>query len=507
MILKALLVLTTLAFLGVVFTFPAGGEETPEGMVPVKGGTFRMGTDEQWSNEEPVHEVTIDGFYIGKFEVTQQEWTAVMGNNPSIFKGEGLPVDTVSWYDAVEYCNKKSEREGLKPCYRGEGSDMQCDFDADGYRMPTDAEWEYACRGGLKSNNYRYSGSNNPGEVAWYEMNAREKTHPVGQKMPNELGIYDMSGNVWEWCWDWHDNDYYQHSPLKNPRGPSSGKTRIYRGGSSGSLSVWLRSTGRYSYPPSFGFWYFGLRLARSKTGKPSPGMIPVRGGTFKMGSSQGKTGEKPRHPVTLTDFYIGKYEVTQEQWMAVMNYNHSILKGAKNPVDFITWYDAVDYCNKRSQKQGLTPCYTGNGDRVTCNFEADGYRLPTEAEWEYACRGGPRSRGYRFSGSNNPDEISWYRNNSWKKHHPVGQKKPNELGIYDMSGNVAEWCWDWYELDYYKKSPPQNPPGPPGGTHRVIRGGGWGERENNMTAIYRALYEPSQKFYYLGFRVVRRKK
>jgi sulfatase modifying factor 1 len=141
-------------------------DNVPGNMVFVKGGIFRMGSDQVDSDEEPVHPVTLSSFYIGKFEVTQEEWQAVMGNNPSIFTGDELPVDNIDWYMAIEFCNKKSRQEGRSPCYTGKGDNITCDFEADGYRLPTEAEWEYACRGGLETRNYKYSGSDNPDEVA-----------------------------------------------------------------------------------------------------------------------------------------------------------------------------------------------------------------------------------------------------------------------------------------------------------------------------------------------------
>jgi formylglycine-generating enzyme required for sulfatase activity len=183
---------------------------------------------------------------------------------------------------------------------------------------------------------------------------------------------------------------------------------------------------------------------------------------------------------------------------------NPSFRKGNPCPIHFVDWYDAVEYCNKRSRMEGLTPCYTGSGNHITCNFKADGFRLPTEAEWEYAYKGGLQSRYYKFSGSNDADEVAWYINNSGRKPQPVGQKKLNELGIYDMSGNVGEWCWDWYDFDYYKNSPEQNPRGPSSGRHRVVRGGSWGRPENAVRGTFRFLYEPHHKFSYIGFRVVR---
>ena len=232
-------------------------------------------------------------------------------------------------------------------------------------------------------------------------------------------------------------------------------------------------------------------------------GMVLVKGGTFQMGNSKVSNDEEPVHSITLNSFNIGKFEVTQKEWQTVMGNNPSLFKNENNPVENVNWYDVVEYCNKRSQKEGLTPCYSGSGDEITCNFEADGFRLPTEAEWEYACRGGAQSRGYTFSGSNNAGEVAWYEKNSMKP-QPVGQKKPNEIGIYDMSGNIWEWCWDRYDFDYYNKSPEKNPRGPSTGKHRAIRGGSWGHTVNNVTSTIRIIFEPHQEFSFIGFRLVK---
>ncbi|NIO87691.1 MAG: SUMF1/EgtB/PvdO family nonheme iron enzyme [Candidatus Aminicenantes bacterium] len=234
--------------------------------------------------------------------------------------------------------------------------------------------------------------------------------------------------------------------------------------------------------------------------------MIFVKGGTFPMGNSEGGDGEKPAHRVTVGTFYMGKFEVTQEEWLAVMGNNPAYIRGAKNPIHSVSWYDAVEYCNKRSRKEGLTPCYSGSGDDIVCDFNADGYRLPSEAEWEYAARGGLHSRNYRYSGSNDLDEVAWHPDNSGYLPHPVGRKKPNELGIYDMSGNVWEWCWDWYIFDYYKNSPAINPTGLPSGHHRVERGGSFFPypTENHHWCTFRFYDEPFREFAHIGFRVVR---
>ena len=183
-------------------------------MVLIKGGAFDMGDNRGNSNEKPVHRVVLNDFQLCKYPVTQAQWKQIMGDNPSSFKGDDLPVESVSWNDAQEFIEKLNEMTGQK------------------YRLPTEAEWEYAARGGNQSKGFVYAGSNDIDEVAWHYGNSGNKTHPVGQKKPNELGLFDMSGNVWEWCRDWYAGDYYAKSPEKNPAGPDSGSYRVIRGGS-----------------------------------------------------------------------------------------------------------------------------------------------------------------------------------------------------------------------------------------------------------------------------------
>ena len=215
-------------------------------MVKVEGSTFTMGATPEQGNdayeyERPAHQVTLSDYYIGRYEVTQKEWQAVMGDNPSKFYGDNLPVDYVSWNDCQDFINKLNQLTGLK------------------FRLPTEAEWEFAARGGKQSKGYKYSGSDNIGVVAWYTGNSGGKTHQVGTKEPNELGIYDMSGNVWEWCGDWYGS--YSSSAQTNPTGPSSGSSRVLRGGSWNSNARYCRVSNRYYGNPSPRYSLNGFRV------------------------------------------------------------------------------------------------------------------------------------------------------------------------------------------------------------------------------------------------------
>ena len=225
-------------------------QELADHMVYVQGGTFTMGaTDEQGSDaedwEKPAHSVTLSSYYIGKTEVTQEMWQAVMGSNPSYFKGNRKPVEMVTWDNCQTFISKLNSLTGKN------------------FRLPTEAEWEFAARGGIKSKGYKYSGSNSFGDVAWYLNNSGDTTHDVGTKSPNELGLYDMSGNVWEWCNDWYGN--YSSSPSNNPTGPSSGSDRVSRGGSFGNSARFYRSSNRGNYTPGLRIGGLGLRLCLSE--------------------------------------------------------------------------------------------------------------------------------------------------------------------------------------------------------------------------------------------------
>ena len=213
--------------------------------------------------------------------------------------------------------------------------------------------------------------------------------------------------------------------------------------------------------------------------------MVMVEGGTFTMGATSEQGGdadsdEKPTHRVTLSDYYIGKYEVTQEQWQAVMGSNPSKYKGSRKPVERISWNDCQEFIKKLNSLTGLN------------------FKLPTEAQWEYAARGGNKSRGYKYSGSNDIESVAWYYGRGGAKE--VGQKQPNELGLYDMSGNVLEWCQDWYGS--YSSSSQTDPAGPSTGSYRVNRGGGWSFSAGSCRVSYRSRNTHDFSYYNLGLRL-----
>ena len=216
-------------------------------MVWVEGGTFRMGATSEQGNdvgrdEKPVHSVMLSGYYIGKTEVTQALWKAVMGSNPSCREGDDLPVENVSWNGCQEFIRKLNALTGQN------------------FRLPTEAEWEFACRGGNNSRGYKYSGSNYIDNVAWYDGNSGDTTHPVATKLPNELGIYDMSGNVDEWCNDWYGD--YSSGAQTNPKGPYDGSHRVHRGGNMLNNARFCCSSFRTYFSPTTCFSILGLRLA-----------------------------------------------------------------------------------------------------------------------------------------------------------------------------------------------------------------------------------------------------
>jgi len=267
---------------------------------------------------------------------------------------------------------------------------------------------------------------------------------------------------------------------------------------------------------------------------KPLIEMIAIPGGTFRMGSPQGSglLNERPAHQVTVKDYLLGQYEVTQGQYFEITGLRPSScrtnpeapksIEGWKTlPVEMVNWYEALVFCNRLSIKEKLQPVYRVNGsinpddwgaaptndttmlwDLIEMVSGANGYRLPTEAEWEYAARGGPESKEYKYAGGNTPDDVLWYYDNSGTMSHEIGKKAPNELDLYDVSGNVMEWCWDWQSP--YTTGAKDNPTGPSTGMYKIIRGGSWSYALAYCLVAHRHNNLPYYRGVNLGFRVAR---
>ena len=469
-------------------------------MVLIPAGTFMMGSPESEKNQgggETQHEVTLTNpYYMGKYEVTQEQYEAVMGKNPSDTKGAKLPVTNVSWGLCQAFITKLNAKTN------------------EGYRLPTEAEWEYACRAGTMTA-YSYGDSLTKSD-ANYGDGTLGNTKAVGSYQPNAFGLYDMHGNVWEWCEDCYEA--YSEGSVTDPKGPATGYRCVVRGGSFfNNVSVARSSVRNYDSPTTRGFNY-GFRLARTadiKTvtapaaaPKPDPAklkreeakakqmeliklgiekeMVLIPAGTFMMGSPESEKGrmdKETQHEVTLTKpFYMGKYEVTQEQWELMMGYNTSDTKGAKYPVTDVSWNDCQEFIKKLNKKT------------------KGKYRLPTEAEWEYACRAGTTT-AYSF-GDNITSKDANYDRFDIGKPVAVGNYKPNDFGLYDMHGNVVEWCEDW-NGDYPAGSV-TDPRGPATGTSRVLRGGCFRYDESSARSSFRGGHAPTFRTYSSGFRLAR---
>lgn len=264
-----------LLLLALALVFSIGYSQKPE-MVPVEGGEFYLGNDNSEDlDDKPEHKVTISDFRMSKKEVTFDMFDNFCRATGYPFPDDGgfgrgsKPVINVSWIGAVKYCNWLSARNGLDKVY-----DLQIDstgtnvtavhWDANGYRLPTEAEWEFAAKGGSNPKGYLYTGSNDPNEVAWYTVNSKNESQDVGTKKANELGIFDLLGNAWEWCWDYYSPSYYKSSPSNDPHGPDSGQKRVYRGGCFKSSIDQLRITKRFYFDENLKNGTIGIRLVQS---------------------------------------------------------------------------------------------------------------------------------------------------------------------------------------------------------------------------------------------------
>jgi formylglycine-generating enzyme required for sulfatase activity len=487
----------------------------PARLVRIAPGTFLMGSPDSEvdrnNDEGPQTTVTISkGFWMGRFEVTQQEYTDLFGGTPSSFQPPeytadlNRPVESVTWNDATNYCAVLTNREQ-------DAGRIPLDYE---YRLPTEAEWEYACRAGTTT---RFSHGDDPGytnlgDYAWYGgNNTPDGTKPVGGKLPNPWGLHDMHGNVYEWCQDLYGSSYPGGS-VTDPTGLGSGSSHVLRGGYWDEFGGGCRSALRDGGGgPAFASDNVGFRvvLAPVRLIEPTANMVFIEPGTFIMGSPDTEedrnNDEGPQTTVTISrGYWMGKYEVTQQEYIDVTGLSNpsnikppTYTEDLNRPVERVSWNDAISYCAALTTQER-------NAGRITSGYE---YRLPTEAEWEYACRAGTTTR---FSYGDDPgyfqlELFGWYIDNSDTGSgimtHPVGQKFPNPWGLYDMHGNVFEWCQDWY--GNYPGGSVTDPTGLGSGSIRVFRGGGWFYRGWSCRSAGRYGRGPTIADGLVGFRVV----
>ena len=481
-------------------------------MVLIPAGRFMMG-----DRGDKLQVTLTKPFYMAKYEVTRKQWNAVMGGNPRWTKGIiMLPVTDVSWEDCQDFIKKLNAKT------------------SGGFRLPTEAEWEYACRAGTTT---EYSYGNN---LTKSDANIDgDSIKEVGSYKPNAFGLYDMHGNVWEWCEDWYGA--LQDGELTDPKGPKTGTHRVFRGGSFYDKDWGAISSDRNGFIPSIPNHYSGFRLARiadlkaeatiSVVPTPKPAeensatgnllvspfneakakevqkavakslgkefeekedlgqgikldLVLIPAGKFIMGSpanEKGRSTNEKQHEVTITKpYFMGKYEVTQDQWEAVMGDNPSKIKGKKLPVTNASWNDCQEFIRKLNAKA------------------KGGYRLPTESEWEYSCRAGTNTV-YSYGDSLTKSDA----NISGDSTKIVGSYKPNAFGLYDMHGNVWEWCENWYGS--LQDGEVTDPKGPATGDARVLRGGSFLSVGSDARSSLRYYNSPSGggvTFY--GFRLAR---
>ncbi|MEI6505831.1 MAG: SUMF1/EgtB/PvdO family nonheme iron enzyme [Planctomycetota bacterium] len=449
--------------------------------------------------EQTPHEVTLQApFFIGAYEVTNAQWKRVMGSVPSDRNIEDLPVWPVTWADAVAFCTKLSEL----PEERREGRI---------YRLPTEAEWEYACRAGRQTE-LSFADGTTFGEVGWFRGNSDAQAHSVGTKAMNLWGLYDMHGNVWEWCSDWYGD--YSGGDVSDPQGPIRGTQRIIRGGYWGSdfypaaqrnmtdpergdtvgfrvamsVAVWPRqqssdvsntidSTRTVVTDTAVADDQADVLMASDEEGvRAKPPVINSIGLQLKLIPTEketaGQAGEgvnkRPREELITRPFYLGVYEVTNGQWKRVMGKVPSGGKGDALPVESILRQEAMDFCVKLSELPE---------EKVA----GRSYRLPSSAEWMHACRAGSRTRFCFGDDAGQLSQYAWYSDNGDSRTHAVGRKKPNSWGLSDMHGNVHEWCSDSPEP----------------------RGGAWNSGAHDCCSNVTAAIASGTRYGSVGFRVV----
>lgn len=429
-------------------------------MVKVNGGVLQSLPDIE--NDS----VFLSDYYIGQTEVTQELWNAVMGYNNSKFSwGSQNPIETISWYESIKFIYRLNQLTG------------------ENFYIPSRAEWLYAASGETSTTNI-FSGSNDLLSIAWVKMNAASYTHNVRTKTSNSLDIYDMTGNVAEWCYE--NNQYYalggswdssvdeckiftKHKPIKPNTASSTIGLRLVMHPKHAQRSgdVKIHYSADSTCVVRIGDVYFDMKF--------------VEGGTFIMGQNSERTAS-PAHEVTLSNYYISETEVTEQLWCTIMGGKRTNLLFSIPKIK-ISYYDCLQFIIRLNALTGKR------------------FRLPTEAEWEYAARGGKKTHRFIYSGSNRLTDVAWCIENGGTI-HPVKSRLPNELGIHDMSGNVSEWCQDWY--DNYNSSPQINPTGPKYGTDCVVRGGSCFNSQGYYPLVSgRSKLNPQHCSSDIGFRLV----
>ncbi len=492
---------------GLSVTFPVA-PVLIAGMVPIPAGSFEMGSNASnvspyfnGASQQPVHSVTIsEAFWMGEHEVTQAQYQALMGVNPSGFSGATLPVERVSWNHARAYCTALTAQEMA-------AGHLPAGYE---YRLPTEAEWEYACRAGTTTE-FNVGADLFCADAQFahsYHSNSScgtSSTIAVGSHPANAFGLYDMHGNVWEWCLD--SIASYSAGSATDPL-VTGGSDRVVRGGGWDDNSAVCRSAQRGGITPGFSASFLGFRVVLGLVLDPEarpvpvPGMVQIPAGSFDMGSDAldaapyfNNASQQPVHNVTISEaFWMGEYEVTQGEYQALIGVNPSHFPGATSPVEFVSWDDARAYC------AALTAQEMAAGN-LPVGYE---YRLPTEAEWEYACRAGTTTEfnvgtdlfcadarfGYSHHSSSSCGILSTTA---------VGSYPANTFGLYDMHGNVGEWCLDAF-AGYSAGA--VTDPFVTVGLDRVYRGGTWNFNSANCRSAIRSSANPGGSSNFVGFRV-----
>lgn len=553
-------------------------DDHPDGLRLVPAGSFTMGASGgDGDSDAPAIVVTVSPFFLQETETTLAQWNEVrtwaVGHGYSDLaagagEGDDHPVHSVSWFDVVKWCNARSEREGLTPCYAVGGAVMrtgtstpEVNWSANGYRLPTEAEWEKAARGGVAGKRFATGddtithliGNYRSSTAQAYDVSATRGFHPdhddgtvpytspVGSFAPNPYGFVDLAGNLVEYCWDLYDGDFYTlNNDRTDPKGPAFGNDRVVRGGGWNSFAEACRNSHRARIDPATASHEHGFRVAR---GRLIDHFATVPGGSFTMGVTNGDADmDAPAVNVTVNTVYVEETETTKVLWdevrdWALLNGYTDLAPGggkaASHPVHSVSWWDALKWCNARSEREGLVPCYTVAGavmrtgtTEPQVDWTANGYRLPTEAEWEKAARAG--FNGFRFprgtniithNAANYVSSSSFaYDTSSTRGFHPshqgggtpytspVGTFPANGHGLRDLSGNVAEWCWDWYgSVAYAASQNSTDPRGPAAGAARVLRGGSWDANAHYVRSAARHFGVPESLHQQnVGFRSVR---